>query len=50
MITFKSVGHFFANAVKKLLAAEPVIVAAGEKVEATQQEVTSVSEIGRAHV
>jgi hypothetical protein len=43
MITFKSVGHFFATAIKKLLAAAPKIEAGAEKVEATQAEVTGIT-------
>jgi hypothetical protein len=43
MKVFKSIGHFFANAIQKLLAAEPTVVADAQKVESTQAEVTAVT-------
>jgi len=43
MKVFKSIGHFFANAIQKLLAAEPTVVADATKIEGTQATVTAVS-------
>jgi hypothetical protein len=43
MFIFKSVGHFFANAIQKLLAAEPKVVAAATAVEGEATTVEAVT-------
>ena len=42
-LAFKSMGHFFATLVQKVLAAEPKIVAVGTAVENTAAQVESVT-------
>ena len=44
-LVFKSVGHFFATAVQKMIAAEPKVVTVAEKVEGTATEVEAISSL-----